>query len=60
MTFGDKLKTAARSRRVIVAAIGVVVAFSQELGFQIPPETIQQTLLIVAALILGDSIRKID
>ena len=60
MTFSDKLKTAARSRRVIVAAIGVVVAFSQELGFQIPPETIQQTLLIVAALIPGDSIRKID
>ena len=60
MTFQQKLAAAAKSRRVIVVAIGVAVAFSQEMGYDIPPETIKQTLLIVAALIVGDSIRKID
>ena len=60
MTFQQKLAAAAKSRRVIVAAIGVAVAFSQEMRDDIPPETINQTVLIVAALIVGDSIRKID
>ena len=60
MTFGEKLRAAAKSRRVMGAVIGVVVAFSEQLGYDIPAETIQQTLLIVAALIVGDSIRKID
>lgn len=60
MTFNEKVRAAIRSRRVIVAIIGVVVAFSTQMGYDIPAETIQQTLMIVAALILGDSIRKID
>ena len=60
MDFSAKLKAAAKSRRVIVAAIGVAIAFSAELGWNIPAATIQQTLLVVAALIVGDSIREIS
>ncbi len=56
----SKLQSAIHSRRVWLAVAGVAVALSQELGVSIPAETIQQMVLLFAAWILGDSVRKTE
>ena len=54
----SKLESVFHSRRVWLAVAGVAVALSEELGLSIPPETIQQIVLMFAAWIVGDSLRK--
>lgn len=56
----NKLETAIRSRRVWLAVAGVAVALFEELGVSIPPETIQQIVLLFGAWIIGDSVRKTE
>ena len=56
----SKLETAFHSRRVWLAVAGVAVAMSEELGVSIPPDTIQQIVMMFAAWILGDSVRKTE
>ncbi len=56
----SKLDSAIHSRRVWMAIAGVAVALSEELGVSIPAETIQQIVLMFAAWILGDSVRKTE
>ncbi len=56
----SKLETAFRSRRVWLAVAGVAVAMSEELGVSIPPETIEQIVMVFAAWIIGDSVRKTE
>lgn len=53
-----KLESVFRSRRFWLAVAGVAVAASEELGFSIPPETIQNVVIMFAIWIAGDSIRK--
>lgn len=56
----SKLESVFHSRRVWMAVAGVAVALSEELGVSIPAETIQQIVLMFAAWILGDSVRKTE
>lgn len=56
----SKLESALHSRRFWMAVAGVAVALSEELGLSIPAETIQQVVLLFAAWILGDSVRKTE
>ncbi len=55
-----KLESLFRSRRVLLAVAGVAVALSEELGISIPAETIQQVVMLFAAWIVGDSLRKTE
>ena len=54
----NKLEAVLHSRRFWLAVAGVAVALSEELGVSIPAETIQQIVLMFAAWIIGDSVRK--
>jgi len=56
----NKLITAIRSRRVWLAIAGVAVAISDEFGLSIPAESIQQIVMLFAAWIVGDSLRKTE
>lgn len=56
----SKLESVFQSRRVWLAVAGVAVAISEELGVSIPAETIQQIVLMFAAWIIGDSVRKTE
>ena len=56
----SKLESLTHSRRVWRAVAGVVVAMSEELGLSIPPETIVNLVIMFAAWIVGDSLRKTD
>ena len=56
----NKLESVIHSRRVWMAVAGVAVALSEELGVSIPAETIQQIVLMFAAWIVGDSVRKTE
>jgi len=55
-----KLDSMIRSRRFWLAVAGVAVAASEELGISIPAETIQQVVMLFAAWIVGDSLRKTE
>lgn len=56
----NKLESAFHSRRFWLAIAGVLVAMSEEIGLSIPPDTIQQIVMMFAAWILGDSFRKTE
>jgi len=56
----SKTESLIHSRRVWLAVAGVAIAFSEELGLSIPPETIEQIVMIIAAWIIGDSLRKTE
>ena len=55
-----KLESWIHSRRFWIAIAGVAVAMSEELGLAIPAETIEQIVMIAAAWIVGDSLRKTE
>ena len=59
-TMSTKLDSIIRSRRFWLAVAGVAIAASEELGISIPPETIQQVVMLFAAWIVGDSLRKTE
>ena len=56
----SKLEAVFHSRRVLLAIAGIVVSLSEEFGVSIPAETIQQIVLMFAAWIIGDSVRKTE
>lgn len=57
-----KIKAMFQSRRFWVGIAGTIVAFSNALFGEgvVDPETVQQVTLLVAAWIVGDSLRVTD
>ena len=56
----SKFESAFHSRRFWVAIAGVAVALSEEFGLSIPPESIMEIVMLGAAWIVGDSLRKTE
>jgi len=56
----SKFESVFHSRRVWTAIGALLFAISDEFGLSIPPETIQQIVLLAGVWILGDSIRRTE
>lgn len=55
-----KLDTMMRSRRFWMAVAGVVVVFSDNFGWELDIDTVNNAVLIIGSWIVGDSLRKTE
>lgn len=54
----DKLNDLISSRRFWVALAGGLVAFSDQLGIKLDPETIQALVLLIGSWVISDGLRE--